>query len=433
MDAELLDILGLDPGTATLEAQVLGCLMAHGRDGLKKIDLADTDFSDPANQEIFRAMASIVEDGGDPESCAVRDRIPSLQGKIGICLQAVPTGQNLLWHTDQLKRAVFSREEAREKSAAADLIRLGKDHTEVWANATAVIASLRDRYLGKPKEAEFAQSVNEVMALVRAGKAPENVLRVGIPWLDWMTRGLAAGENCVLAARPGCGKTDLALNIAVKLAQSGIKTTLFSFEMMAQQLVERVASMLSGVDCTRAIRDPKSLHDQDRRQLLGFHAAVAGVASVMEVQTRMDPTIAEIGRLARKSVEAGSRLLIVDYLQLMRAAGRSRNEEIEGISREWKNLLKELEVPGIMLSQLSRSGEKERRHPRLSDLRDSGSIEQDADYVWFLHREESKAGPDKTFFIQEKSRQVARGSCQLRHTGADHWLMKVDSTMGDER
>lgn len=431
MDAELLDILGLTPGTATLEAQVIGCLMAHGKDGLKKIDLEDTDFSDPANQEIFRVMSTIVEDGGDPESCAVRDRVPHLQGKLGIALQAVPTGQNLIWHVQELKKDIFRRMEAKEKAWAAEQIKAGADHESIWGGATANIEAFKARYVGKPQEPEFAQAVNQIMLQIREQKTPEGILKTTVPFIDRMTHGLAGGENCILAARPGVGKTDLALNIAVGLAMKGTKTTLFSIEMMAQQLAERITAMISGEDCTRAIRDPKSLSPVDRNRILGSHAAVSGIASVMDVHTRMEPTIAEISRLARKSKEAGSRLLIVDYLQLMSGHGRSRNDELEIISREWKGLLKELGIPGIMLSQMSRQGERENRKPKNSDLRDSGSIEQDADLIWFLHREERKSGPERLMFLQTKGRQVSRGCREITHTGSGHWLREVELERGE--
>jgi replicative DNA helicase len=121
---------------------------------------------------------------------------------------------------------------------------------------------------------------------------------------------------------------------------------------------------------------------------------------------------------SREAVGAGAKIIALDYLQLMEGQGNNRNAEVEKISRSWKNLLKELDVPGIALSQLSRNLESEGRRPRMSDLRDSGSIEQDADVIWMLHREKDNSGNEHTLLLQEKGRQIGRGYCDLMFAGS---------------
>jgi len=210
----------------------------------------------------------------------------------------------------------------------------------------------------------------------------------GYMQLDEMLNGLQPGEMIILAARPSMGKTALALNIAENVAlTNGQPVAVFSLEMSKQQLSERLLSSAAGVDGQRMRRN---LIGEDEIQRL---LEAAGDLSKAPMFIDDAPSLSVLGlrsKARRLEREQGIRLIVVDYLQLMTSPGsESRVQEVGEISRGIKALARELMVPILCLSQLNRNPEgRESKRPMLSDLRESGSIEQDADVVMMLHREE---------------------------------------------
>ena len=217
----------------------------------------------------------------------------------------------------------------------------------------------------------------------------------GFPDLDQLTTGFQASDLIVIAARPSVGKTSLALNIAEHASVREGKTVgVFSLEMSKDQLVQRLLSSVAAIDSQRM----RSGYLEE----LDFARIAPAMQALSDAPMYIDdtPSIStmELRTKARRlQAEHGLDLLIVDYLQLMQSNSTSRDanrvQEVSEISRGLKALARELKVPVIALSQLSRQPEmRESREPRLSDLRESGAIEQDADLVLFLWREKEKAG-----------------------------------------
>ena len=244
----------------------------------------------------------------------------------------------------------------------------------------------------------------------------------GYPALDTMTTGFHEEELIILAARPAVGKTAFALNIAQNIGTKLGKTVaIFSLEMGAESLVDRMLAS-EGVINSRSIRTGQ-LSDDEWQKLMIAQANLARASIYIDDTPGI--RITEIRSRARKlAQETGNLgLILIDYLQLITGNGReSRQQEVSEISRQLKVLAKELKVPVIALSQLSRSIEQRQdKRPMLSDLRESGSIEQDADIVAFLHRddyyhdgEEEGGIPNNTVeVIIEKNRSGARGSVEL--------------------
>lgn len=246
-------------------------------------------------------------------------------------------------------------------------IRSGRDSSELYKLDAVIMQTLdqlnrltgpdREKYLGVP---------------------------TGFRHLDKVLTGLNKSDLIILAARPGVGKTSFALNVATNVAKHSEKAVaIFSLEMTTSQLAARILSSEAKVS-SQAFRTGEMQPDDWVR--------IAQTTDVLaKANMYLDDTsgisVAEIKAKARRLDNLG--LIIVDYLQLMGGSGRSesRVQEISDITRAFKIMAKELDVPIILLSQLSRSNEKQARRPMLSDLRDSGSIEQDADIVLFLHRE----------------------------------------------
>jgi replicative DNA helicase len=212
--------------------------------------------------------------------------------------------------------------------------------------------------------------------------------------LDRKTAGLHKGEMFVLAARPSMGKTSLAMNIAENVAvDQGKQVGVFSLEMTSESLMQRMMCSRARLDLSR-VRDGK-LHEADFPKLSTVGAALAGAG--IHIDDSSSLTILQLRARARRMHQRfGLSLLVVDYLQLCRSPGRgkTREREVADISAGLKSLAKEMMIPVLVLSQLNRGVEREKGGtPRLSDLRESGAIEQDADVVALLHREEQDS-PD---------------------------------------
>ena len=216
-------------------------------------------------------------------------------------------------------------------------------------------------------------------------KGKETGITTGFKDLDRILLGMQRKDFILLAARPSVGKTALAVNIALNAAKANYKVAIFSLEMSKTQLAQRMISSVSLINL-------KELISGDISDWEGVFQASSLIASK---SIYMDDTaglsITELrSKCRRLKAESGLDFIMIDYLQLMTSEGRNENrqQEISTISRSLKALAKELDVPILALSQLSRDSEKNKRKPKLSDLRESGAIEQDADVVILLYRED---------------------------------------------
>ena len=210
-------------------------------------------------------------------------------------------------------------------------------------------------------------------------------LSTGYVALDEMTSGLQPSELIILAARPSMGKTALALNIAERVAMAGRRVAIFSLEMSKEALLMRLLSSHAEIDAHKFRTG--HLNREDRERMTGSLNELA--QAPVWIDDSASATVVEMGAKARRlKNDKGVDLVIVDYMQLMTARGRfsNRNEEVSSISRGLKALAKELQVPVLVLSQLTRAPERDERRPQLADLRESGAIEQDADLVLFINR-----------------------------------------------
>ena len=211
-------------------------------------------------------------------------------------------------------------------------------------------------------------------------------LSTGYDLLDNLTSGFQGSELLILAARPSMGKTAFALNIAENVAVRANKTVaIFSLEMSKESLLLRLLSADAKIDSHKFRTGHLNQEDKAKIPRSLSHLSDAP----LWIDDAGSATVVEMGaKLRRLKREKGLSLVIVDYLQLVSGRGKfgNRNEEVSSITRGLKGLAKELKVPVLVLSQLTRAPEREDREPRLSDLRESGAIEQDADVVMFIHR-----------------------------------------------
>jgi replicative DNA helicase len=276
-------------------------------------------------------------------------------------------------------------------------------------------------------------TMERIETLQRSGKAITGVPS-GFADLDEMTSGFQRSELVIVAARPSMGKTAFCLNIATQAAVDGFAVAVFSLEMSKEALVQRMLCAEARVD-SQAVRRG-TLRDPDFTRL----ARAAGILQSCPVWIDDSPalTLLEMRSKARRlKVENDIRLVVVDYLQLMRSPEYAENrvQEISDISRSLKGLARELDIPVIALSQLSRASEQRggERRPILSDLRDSGAIEQDADVVIFIHRPEMYQKEDSEGNSLEGVAEVIVGKHRNGPTGTVDLYFHKQFTRFDNR
>jgi replicative DNA helicase len=235
--------------------------------------------------------------------------------------------------------------------------------------------------------------------------------------LDRMTDGFQPSNLIVIAARPGMGKTALAVNIAQNAAAIGKSVAVFSLEMSADQLVMRMISGEAEIDSSK-LRDGK--FDPKDWELLAHHSAKLSALKIYIDDSSISEVVDIRSKCRRLKMNKALDMLIVDYIQLLgnNNTRLNRNEEMSRISRALKSLAKELDIPVIALSQLSREVEKRtNKRPQLSDLRDSGAIEQDADVIIFIYRQEYYDKKDGNF-LDDKNKGVAEIMISKHRSGS---------------
>ena len=278
----------------------------------------------------------------------------------------IAAGQRLV----ELAREPGTDVNARIDKASAIVLALGEQR---GSKEPAVISDL------------MATVLDNIQKRVDAGGTISG-LSTGFVDLDKATTGLHPGNLVVLAGRPAMGKTTLGVNIAENVAINGGTALVFSLEMPAEDLVERSVARAGGIN-TMALREAK-LTEDDYARLSAALSKLNGTNLMIDA----DPATATVPQIRRKAIrikrERRLSLIVIDYLQLMRGEGGNRNEEIGGITRGLKLLARELDVPIILLSQLNRGvEERTEKRPMMSDLRESGAIEQDADVILMAYRD----------------------------------------------
>ena len=309
-------------------------------------------------------------------------------------MTAVPTSANVKYYAQIVKDNSMRRKLIKLNEEIENECYAGKESVETVMDITEkkVFDLLSTRGGGGDYVPIRQVVMNALEKIENAAKTSGTV--TGIPTgfidLDYRTAGLQPSDLILVAARPSMGKTAFVLNIAQYVAfHENMCTAIFSLEMSKEQLVNRLFSLESRVDA-QALRTG-NLSDSDWEKL------IEGAGTIGNSELIIDDTpgisISELRSKCRKyKLEHDLKLVIIDYLQLMSGSGKSsdsRQQEISDISRSLKALARELSVPVIALSQLSRAVEQRPDHrPMLSDLRESGAIEQDADVVMFIYRDE---------------------------------------------
>ncbi len=386
------------PSNLDAERSILGAILLDNNALNTAIEaLKPDDFFIPQHRSIFIQMIALGEaqhaidlvtlteelhrrgelesSGGAPYLASLVDGVPRVSNveHYARIVKEKAKLRNLIHATHNIQQRAFDGEDGADTildNAESSIFALADDR--VKAGLLPIKDIVRDNF-------------ERLERIFREGKSVTGV-STGYGELDKLLSGLQPSELIILAGRPSQGKTALALNMAENIAiRGGLPVAVFSLEMSKESLLQRLVASVAQVDAHKFRSGHLSREDWRRM--------TEGLGQISSAPLWIDDagsiSVLEIGAKARRlKHDKGLSLLIVDYLQLITARGRfnSRQEEVASISRGLKGLAKELRIPVLVLSQLTRAPEREERGPQLSDLRESGAIEQDADVVMFIYR-----------------------------------------------
>ena len=419
----------MPPHNVEAEESVLGSVMlSPDAANIAFEKLQAEDFYKPAHQAIFEAVASLF-DGNQPiDAVTVADQLRRTgelervggANYLATLLDGVPTTSNIAYYAEIVSETAARRRLLRAGSIVGSLAMQTERRIEDVLDASeAEIFRVAERQVGDglAPVGPLLQSTLERIEELGARGGEITGLATGFRDLDRRLAGLQPANLVVIAARPSMGKTALAMNIAQNVAERDNTVAVFTLEMSREEVVQRLLSSMAGVDSHRLRTGQltpdlwnRVVRETSRLYQMPFFVDDSSDLTVTSIR-------AKCRRLARKR---GLSLVVVDYLQLMQGAGssESRQQEIADISRSLKNLARELRIPVIAVSQLNRALEqRENKRPRLGDLRESGAIEQDADIVMFIYRDEYyNPGSDQPGLAEvniAKHRSGAVGTVQM--------------------
>lgn len=433
----------IPPQNIDAERALLGSIMLRPI-GLNDVldSVNEDDFYVQKHKIIFRIMSDLARVGDPIDLVSVSEKMNALNlteqsggvSYLNELANTVPSSTNIEYYAKTVGA----------KSLLRKLIHAGDYVSELGFNEEEEIDVILDKSEKKifeitsnPQSAQKFMSIKDIipkswekLEMLSNDDGSLRGVPTGYEALDNILSGFQNSDLIILAARPSTGKTALSLDIARKAAVThNIPVGFFSLEMSADQLTDRMLSAEAQVDSWR-MRTGRGLTDDDFSRISVAMETLS--KAPIYIDDKPGNTINQMRSTARRlKAEHGLGMIMVDYLQLMNTSKNydSMVNQVTEISRSLKSLARELEVPVVALSQLSRAVESRGGKPRLSDLRDSGSIEQDADVVMFLHKDRNEDGVGRsqiTDILIEKHRNGAVGHCQLFFDDARTTFLDLD-------
>jgi len=419
------------PHSIEAEQSVIGSMLMDKDAVIVALDMISSeDFYSKQYAILYETMLELFNEGKEMDLVVIQDRLreknvaPELSSLdfIKEIITTVPTSANIKYYATIVK----------EKSTLRKLIKLNEDIANscyVGSDSLEDILARTEKDIFELLQSRTAKDIRpigdiakNVLYRIEAASRTREVV-TGIPTgfidLDYKTSGLQPSDLVLIAARPSMGKTAFVLNMVQHIAmKKELPCMIFSLEMSSEQLVQRMIAMGTGID-SQKLRTG-NLNDND------WDPLIRGIVDVSDSKIIIDDTpgisVGELRSKCRKvKLEKGLSIVIIDYLQLMTGSSKrseNRQQEISEISRSLKALAREIKAPVVALSQLSRACETRPDHrPMLSDLRESGAIEQDADIVMFLYRDDyyhkDTEHPNEAEVIIAKQRNGPIGTVNL--------------------
>lgn len=432
------------PNSSDAEKSLLGCVIADGTIALDVCSLLSADdFYYAAHRTIFEAVQSITAGNKAVDIVTMTDFLTrnDLLGKIGglnyltALSGRAPSSANVSEYIEIVKRTSLMRKLIKSCSEIINDAYTAEDSVNALANAEKRIFDLGGNEVGADL-APVSKGMSEVLERLNTIKTDAEAFK-GIPtgfWmLDKLTNGLHGGELIVIAGRPGTGKSSFAMNIVENAALKNKSCAVFSLEMPRIQIAQRLLCSCSGVALSKMASGEFADNEKDWKKLYETATKLSNFKIFIDDSSLVTPAQV-LSKCRRLKSKEGLDLVLIDYIQLMTIGRKAENrqQEISEISRNLKILAKELDVPVVALSQMSRQIESRPGRPQLSDLRESGAIEQDADIVMFIHREkteEDAPNKDDRMLIVAKHRNGALDDIPLKWIGE---LVKFVSYESDD-
>lgn len=402
----------LSAATARSEQRFIGCLLNGDARALDS-GLKAADFTDGFCRRVFSAALTLEERGQTCDLVTLTDTAPDIDASAAVDLttQAVGCGALAGQYALTIKTA------AQRRAVAAECLNLARDAQDADKPLSELLDTARTRLDALAGDLPSSGTVSGTDALCGfyawlVGGTVEPVVQSGFHRLD-ASLCIAGGKLIVIGARPSVGKSALLLHLAMNALDAGRRVLLVSLEMGADEVIGRMAARQSGVP-VQAISTHSLSETQLGRVVEGFNLLPGDRFSICTTAR----TAQDVRREAlRMRAVSGLDLIVVDYLQLLDAGRKTSNrtEAVGVVTRALKSLAMELKIPILTASQLNRASERN-DEPRLSDLRESGSIEQDADAVLLLHAANEKENPERDLILA-KNRQGRCGGFKLLFSG----------------
>lgn len=393
-----LDAVRLPPQAIEAEQMLLGGLMLDNRAWDRVADVVrEEDFYQHHHRAIFRHIAHLIENNKPADALTVYESMRGTTGEVDLAyIGSLPV--NTLSAASVRRYAEIVRDRAQKREIIATSAVVADRAFEPTADGSAILNDAVDRLsllqqrhmhgTRRPIAAVLTAVVERIDAMyAREDKSAVVGVPTGFFDLDQMTAGLQPGDLVIVAGRPSMGKTALVMNMVEHVAvERKLPALVFSLEMSAEQLTQRMIGSVGRLD-QHALRTGR-FPEEDWSRLTDATAKIN--EAPLEIEDR-SVSVADMRAIAQRThrERGGLSFIAVDYLQLIQTAGLNRNNELGDVTRSLKALAKDLRVPVVVLSQLSREVERRgNKRPIMSDLRDSGAIEQDADVILMLYREE---------------------------------------------
>lgn len=393
-------LLRLPPHSTESEQSILGGLLLMNAAWERVADIVcEADFYRDDHRRIFRHIAKLIDAGQPADVLTVFESLKKSNeteqagglAYLGEIANNTPSAANIRRYAEIVHERAVLREVAviGDEIATVAMSPAGRDAEQILEQATGRLLALAESGSAKGEPQPVREILGRVVEAIQErcerGGAISG-LPTGFADLDRLLDGLKAGDLIIVAGRPSMGKTTIVINIAEQVAMAGTPALVFSMEMSDTQLVMRSLASIGGLNL-RALASGE-LADNEWSRVTYAMGQLHDAPLIIDQTANL--TVGQMrARARRQKHKGGLGLVVIDYLQLMSAEGNNRNEELGAITRGLKLMARDLECPVICLSQLSRKCEERAdKRPMLSDLRESGSIEQDADVVVMMYRDD---------------------------------------------
>lgn len=430
--SESLDIKTLQ--TLEAEQSVVGALLINGA-LIKTVQATPDDFMDVRLRMIFTAMRSVESKGNPVDLTMLVDEMGTVVQEIGLdymlqVADSVPTTKNIDYYDGLVRRYAKER---KAKNIMATFLNGDADFDE-----TLTLLSKLDAKGTTKTSKSLSEIMSDLYIDVMSDKHGVSGYSFGFPGIDRILDGIQPGENLIIGARPAMGKTAFVLNLSNNMAKQGIGVSLINYEMFALAIGRRMMAAEANIE-THTLKNGTRMKDNDWMRFMRSAGDLANLP--IKVHEASGMSVRDIRRAVIQDMhemQCERHVIIIDYLQLIKYHGNAstpKHLQIGQISWELKQIALELGVPVIILSQLSRSVEQRQdKRPQMSDIRDSGEVEQNADIIAFLYRDEyyDKESEDAGVveFIISKQREGATGTVKLAFRKEYGKIISLEQELG---